>query len=88
MEKEGGQGGGGGGGQFIGRDIVRGTEVRPGVWRYSIRGHVFDVPKRYTPIKWLGQGSYGIVWCAHTPLPSPTPSPAWLVLFYLFVHTI
>ncbi|ELR21145.1 Mitogenactivated protein kinase 5, putative [Acanthamoeba castellanii str. Neff] len=57
MEKEGGSG------QFIGKDIVRGTEVRPGVWRYSIRGHVFDVPKRYTPIKWLGQGSYGIV-CA------------------------
>jgi hypothetical protein len=56
MEKEGGSG------QFIGKDIVRGTEVRPGVWRYSIRGHVFDVPKRYTPIKWLGQGSYGIVW--------------------------
>jgi len=49
--------------QLLKKGIIPGNEMRPGVRRYSICGHVFDIPRRYTPTKWLGQGSFGIV-CA------------------------
>jgi len=49
--------------QLLKKGIIPGNEMRPGVRRYSICGHVFDIPRRYTPTKWLGQGSFGIVWC-------------------------
>jgi len=47
---------------FFAKDILQGGQVRKGVIRYNIKGTIFDIPARYSPIKLIGQGAYGIVW--------------------------
>lgn len=37
-------------------------ECRPGVNVWMIDGARFEIPARYTPIKGIGQGAFGVVW--------------------------
>lgn len=38
--------------------------------QFIVCGNLFEVDSRYVPIKPVGKGAYGVVWCAHaSPLP-------------------
>ena len=74
MDSSGGGGGGGGGGAQI-----RGVATHGGRYvLYNVYGNLFEVSSKYAPpIRPIGRGAYGIVWCVpSTPPPFPlAPEP-------------
>lgn len=62
--------GGGGGAQIKGMATHGGRYVL-----YNVYGNLFEVSSKYAPpIRPIGRGAYGIVWCVPSPSPSfPTP---------------
>jgi hypothetical protein len=68
---------GGGGTQIKGMATHGGRYVL-----YNVYGNLFEVSAKYSPpIRPIGRGAYGIVWCA--PSPSPVPSNRTAVSFCL-----
>jgi hypothetical protein len=75
MDSSGGGGGGGGGGAQI-----KGMATHGGRYvLYNVYGNLFEVSSKYAPpIRPIGRGAYGIVWCvpSFSPLPLPLlPEP-------------
>jgi hypothetical protein len=75
--------GGGGGAQIKGMATHGGRYVL-----YNVYGNLFEVSAKYAPpIRPIGRGAYGIVWCAPSPSPAPpeprvAPSPRATLSFY------
>ena len=70
MDSSGG-GGGGGGAQIKGMATHGGCYVL-----YNVYGNLFEVSSKYAqPIRPIGRGAYGIVWCVPSPLPLLPESP-------------
>ncbi len=84
-------GGGGGGGGSSAMDLTEGGACVAGVsthdghyMHYNIFGNFFEVSAKYVPpIRPIGRGAYGIVWCVFFFLLSPSSSPQ-LSFFKLF----
>jgi len=76
-------GGGGGGGGSSAMDLTEGGACVAGVsthdghyMHYNIFGNFFEVSAKYVPpIRPIGRGAYGIVWCVFFFLLSPSSSP-------------
>jgi hypothetical protein len=68
METSGGGGGGGGGGAQI-----KGMATHGGRYvLYNVYGNLFEVSSKYAPpIRPIGRGAYGIVWCVPPLSRSP-----------------
>lgn len=69
MDSSAGGGGGGGGGAQI-----KGMATHGGRYMlYNVYGNLFEVSAKYTPpIRPIGRGAYGIVWCAPSPPLAPS----------------
>jgi hypothetical protein len=65
---------GGGGAQIKGMATHGGRYVL-----YNVYGNLFEVSSKYAPpIRPIGRGAYGIVWCVPSPLPLYSfLSPRW-----------
>jgi hypothetical protein len=76
-------GGGGGGGGSSAMDLTEGGACVAGVsthgghyMHYNIFGNFFEVSAKYVPpIRPIGRGAYGIVWCVFFFLLSHSSSP-------------
>lgn len=63
--------GGGGGAQIKGMATHGGRYVL-----YNVYGNLFEVSSKYAPpIRPIGRGAYGIVWCVPSPSPSFPSTP-------------
>jgi hypothetical protein len=69
--------GGGGGGAAGGASQIQGMATHGGRYvLYNVYGNLFEVASKYAPpIRPIGRGAYGIVWCVASPFPSPHPLP-------------
>jgi mitogen-activated protein kinase 1/3 len=46
---------------------------------YNVYGNFFEVSSKYAPpIRPIGRGAYGIVWCVCLALPSPPELCVWV----------
>ena len=68
--------GGGGGRPAAGAAQIQGMATHDGRYvLYNVYGNLFEVASKYAPpIRPIGRGAYGIVWCVASPFPPPTPS--------------
>jgi hypothetical protein len=91
---EGDDGGGGGGGGSSAMETtedsgscISGVSTHDGQYtQYNIFGNSFEVSAKYVPpIRPIGRGAYGIVWCVFILFPSALPSLRCLLLLFSVV---
>jgi hypothetical protein len=94
---EGDDGGGGGGGGSSAMETtedsgscISGVSTHDGQYtQYNIFGNSFEVSAKYVPpIRPIGRGAYGIVWCVFILFPSALPCLRCLLLLLFSVVVI